>query len=582
MKIVNVIQGSDEWNAHRAGCFNASDAPAMLGISPHKTRTQLLEEYATGIVQEFDDVTLSRFADGHRFEALARPIAEEIVGEDLYPIIATEDYGLSRLLSASSDGMTLAYDKNFEHKSLNNDLREVFDNELPLSELYTSQMEQQHMVFGCDETLFMASKFDDNDELLERRERTYKSDSAMRNRIIAGWKQFEIDLANYKPRAIAEKPNAEVTIDLPALFVHAKGEITTNNMAEFGNALKAKLEEVRSIVLLTDQDFSNAKAAAKQFRETAKAIMLTEKQMLAQTETIGEASLEMKAWVKDLNATALQLEKDVEREDLTKKRGMIYEAVVVYGEHIAALEAEISPIRISVPIPDFVGAIKGKSKYSNMQNAIDTALANGKIAADAQAKDYRAKLDWYKANTDGFVALFPDLATIITKPTDDFVLTVTSRIDKQKADDAAKLEAQRVAMQAEADRKAKEQAEAEIAKAKAEQEAIHAAEIAKVQAEERAKAQSEAAAARAKSAEEAKNKADIEAARIRAEEQAKAQVEVKRAAAISAPAVKEAVCKSSTPTDDAIIQCVAAHFGVSYGTACDWILKMAERMELSA
>jgi len=255
MQIHNLQQGSPEWHQHRVKCFNACDVPAMLGISQYKTRTQLLEEYATGVVQEFDEATLRRFADGHRFEALARPIAEEIIGEDLYPIIATEDYGLSRLLSASSDGITMAYDKNFEHKSLNNDLRDVFDNDLPLSELYTSQMEQQHMVLGCDETLFIASKFNDNDELVEKRERTYKSDSAMRDRIIAGWKQFEIDLANYVPRVIAEKPKAEIVIELPALFVHAKGEITTHNMKEFGEALKAKLEEVRAIALVSDQDF---------------------------------------------------------------------------------------------------------------------------------------------------------------------------------------------------------------------------------------------------------------------------------------------------------------------------------------
>jgi putative phage-type endonuclease len=471
MQIHNLQQGSPEWHQHRVKCFNASDVPAMLGISQYKTRTQLLEEYATGIVQEFDEATLRRFADGHRFEALARPIAEEIIGEDLYPIIATEDYGLSRLLSASSDGLTMAYDKNFEHKSLNNDLREVFDNELPLSELYTSQMEQQHMVLGCDETLFMASKFNDNDELVEKRERTYRSDSAMRDRIIAGWKQFEIDLANYVPRVISEKPKAEIVIELPALFVHAKGEITTHNMKEFGEALKAKLEEVRAIALVTDQDFSNAKAAAKMFRDKAKEIKVSKDSMLSQTVTIGEAARMMDAWSKDLNETALQLEKDVEKEDLAKKRLMVSEAGLAYSAHIEALEAETRPIQLNVQRPDFATAIKGKRNYASMQGAVDDALANGKIAADAAAKDIRAKLAWCKETSAGYGFLFNDLAQIIGKPMDDFQLVVTSRIDAYKAAEAAKLEAEREAMRIEEEAKAKAKVEAEAAAARAKLEA---------------------------------------------------------------------------------------------------------------
>jgi len=63
MQIHNLQQGSPEWHQHRVKCFNASDVPAMLGISQYKTRTQLLEEYATGVVQEFDEATLRRFAE---------------------------------------------------------------------------------------------------------------------------------------------------------------------------------------------------------------------------------------------------------------------------------------------------------------------------------------------------------------------------------------------------------------------------------------------------------------------------------------------------------------------------------------
>lgn len=38
-------------DAHRAQHHNASEAPAMMGCSPYKTRAQLVREMATGIGQ---------------------------------------------------------------------------------------------------------------------------------------------------------------------------------------------------------------------------------------------------------------------------------------------------------------------------------------------------------------------------------------------------------------------------------------------------------------------------------------------------------------------------------------------------
>jgi hypothetical protein len=78
-------------------------------------------------------------------------------------------------------------------------------------------------------------------------------------------------------------------------------------------------------------------------------------------------------------------------------------------------------------------------------------------------KDVRAKLAWCKENAAGHSALFPDLQQIITKPMEDFALTITSRIEKAKADEAAKLEAERARIRAEEEEKA-------VAKVKAEQD----------------------------------------------------------------------------------------------------------------
>lgn len=149
MEYHSFAQVSPEWHSHRATHFNASDAPAMMGCSPYKKRAELLREMATGIVDaEIDPITAKRFADGHRFEAWARPLAEQIIGEDLYPVT-----GSNGKLSASFDGLTVDESTAWEHKSLNDALRYTPWDEgngwhLPLH--YRVQMEHQCMVAGCE------------------------------------------------------------------------------------------------------------------------------------------------------------------------------------------------------------------------------------------------------------------------------------------------------------------------------------------------------------------------------------------------------------------------------------------------
>jgi len=83
----------------------------MLGLSSYRTRTELLREKSTGITPDVDAATQRRFDAGHRFEALARPLAEQIIGKKLYPVIGSEGK-----LSASFDGLTADDTTCWEHK----------------------------------------------------------------------------------------------------------------------------------------------------------------------------------------------------------------------------------------------------------------------------------------------------------------------------------------------------------------------------------------------------------------------------------------------------------------------------------
>ncbi|MFZ2982012.1 MAG: YqaJ viral recombinase family protein [Sphingobium sp.] len=497
-KVHHLVQGSDEWKAHRAtqGMINGSEIAAIMGLSTNTGRGELLRLKSLGMEKEFSDYVQKYILDkGHEHEALARPIAEDIIGDDLSALVMTDTID-GVLFSVSFDGITQGYDTTSEHKSLNQALAAALDAGY-LPDEYHPQCEAGLMVSGAKRCLFMASR---DGDVSTMRHFWYDSNPELRARMIAACKQFEIDRINYAHTEVAERPAAAVTIELPALFVHAKGEITTHNMDAFGLALTNKLAEVRAIALVTDQDFSNAKEAAKKFRETAKAIALSKEAMLAQTETIGEAARKMDAWVKDMNATALQLEKDVDREDAAKKAAIVSGARIAYVDHIKALNERIGGQYMATAIPNFAEAIKGKRNYGSMTDAVNTMLANAKVEADMLADRIEANsksLDAGNGEGMDYRFLVPDFAAVCTKARDDFDALVTSRLaahrerEAEKAEAAKKAEDARVAAAVEAERKAGEARAAEAVRLAA---SIEAARVIKEEAEKAAEPKNFAAA----------------------------------------------------------------------------------------
>ena len=548
MQTLNLIQGSNEWHAHRRAHFNASDAPAMLAVSPYKTRGQLLEELKTGIGQEFDAATERRFADGHRFEALARPLAEKIIGEELSPIVGSEGK-----YSASFDGITFDESINFEHKSLNAELRRIFDSGEPLPELYTIQMEQQHLVSGAERTLFMASAWDADGNLIEERHCWYEPNMALRKRIIDGWEQFEKDMADYVPPVIEEKATADSIMELPALSVQATGMVTHSNLPQFKAAAEQYIAAINT-ELVTDQHFADAEATVKFCKSTEEKLEVTKAAILAQTASIDEVIRTVDHIQAQLRDKRLMLDKLVKSEKEARKVALVRDAGDKYAAHVTALKSEIGGVQFLSLLPrqDFGAAIKGLKSMQSMHDALDTALANSKIEADATAKDIRDKLAWCKEHAAGHSALFPDLQQIIIKPFEDFTLTITSRIDKYKADEAAKAEAAIKRIEAEA-------------KAKAEREAAEklAAEEARIRAEERAKAEAESVI------------------KTKAEAAARVKMEVAASAAPSAPASISAISNDeetqnpapivARPTRMQMVTAIAERYRVPVTIADEWL-----------
>jgi len=434
----NLKQGTPEWHAYRAEHFNASDAPAMMGCSPYKTRSQLMHELHTGLTAEVDAGTQRLYNDGHRFEGLSRPLAEEIIGEDLYPVTGSLDN-----LSASFDGLTMDETIDWEHKTLNEQLRSVMvdgctGKDLPL--MYRVQMEQQLLVSGAEKCLFMASKWN-GDQLVEERHCWYFPDLELRQQILDGWLQFEADLAAYVPPAAAEvKPVGKTPETLPALRVEVTGMVTASNLAQYKEHALAVFAGINRD-LQTEQDFADAEKIVKWCGDVESRLEAAKQHALSQTQSIDELFKAIDDIKAEARSTRLDLGKLVDKRKDEIRADIVNTARAAYTEHVAGLNGEIYPAVINCPAPDFSGAIKGKRSLDSMRDAVDVALANGKIAADAQAKAIRANFAAYKSDAEGYEFLFADLAALLHKAADDFNLVVKSRIDAHELAEAAKANA---------------------------------------------------------------------------------------------------------------------------------------------
>lgn len=454
MKIINAAQGSQEWLDIRAKYFTASEAPAMLGGSQYKTRQALLREKATGHAEDVDASKQRLFDRGHDAEAVARPLAEAIIGEDLFPAtVAAEIDGLPLL--SSHDGITMDEQTNWENKLDNERLRAMIATG-DLDAGYWPQVEQQMAVTGAARTLFTIC---DGEKITGHL--WYESKPERRAQLIAGWKQFAEDLAMYQHVEAAPVAVATPVRDLPILFVQARGEVTSTNMPSF----KATVSEFLGSLNFTpknDQEFADSKAIAAKLREGAKALIAKKAEMLAQTASIGDVASECDAISKQMNAAALALEKEVDREEANRKGRLIQSGQDQFAAHITALEKRIG-MRMPAMSADFAKAIKGKSKLESMENGIATELARAKIAANELADKIDANMSRYAEIATGYEFLFRDIEILAVKDADGFEAIVLQRINQHAESERKRLDAERDRIRIEEERKANAKAAAEKA-----------------------------------------------------------------------------------------------------------------------
>lgn len=421
----DLVQGSKEWHTYRAWPRrNASEAAQAMGVSKTGTRNDLLKEKHTGYKAEASDFVQKKVFDvGHAVEALARPIAENIIDDMLCPLTFSDgDY------SVSVDGITLDYEINFEHKQWNDELGESIRNNI-LPDYHKPQVQQSLMITGAKKCLFMVSNGTEEKcaWMWVYPDPDYWKD------ITNAWDQFAIDLSNYTYKEPVKKSLPSVIVNLPSVTYSVEGLAVISNIPDYRKVV-ADLIATSNTKPETDLDYVNLETIIKEFSVGEKRLPVLLDQILSKFSSVKEITDMFNETIDMMSKFRRSAEKIVKEGKENVKNKIVIAARNAYSIHITEVNKEISPIKIPVNYPDFAGAMKSKRTIDSLNNAVDTLSAAARIDANNLAVKIKEKLDWFNSvaadnNLPGFEILSNEsLQDAIFKPIDDFQLLVNSLV----------------------------------------------------------------------------------------------------------------------------------------------------------
>jgi predicted phage-related endonuclease len=429
MKIHDLAPGTPEWHEHRLNHWNASEAAAMLGLSPHMKRNELLRMKHTGNPQVFSEwFEKNILANGHAVEAEIRPHIEAKIGQELYPVIGSEGK-----LSVSFDGLTMDGKEAWECKQWNEAIAELVRSSCTVPDSHMPQIQQALMVSGADRLLFTVT-----DGTPERCESVWvEPDTEWFKRINQGWAQFADDLANYTPPADAPAAVAAPIEALPALVVRVEGKVLSTNLGPFRARAMAFIESIKTD-LQTDQDFADAEGMTKFLADGEKQLEAAKAAALAQTASIDELFRTIDGIREEMRAKRLTLERTVKARKDTIRTEIEDGGKAALAAHVAKLNERLGrPCMPAIPA-DFAGAMRGKKTIASLRNAVDTELARAKIAASEIADTIEINLIALRDLAGDYKMLFADTAQLVLKDRDSVVAIIRQRIADHTAEQERK------------------------------------------------------------------------------------------------------------------------------------------------
>lgn len=480
MKRLNLVQGSPEWKAARIEYNTASEASIVAGMSKNVSRDELLRMKASGSEQEFSGWFEKNILEkGHAVEAAARPFAEKRIAEKfgldeddamLFPVTCVDD---SAAYLASCDGLTDDGLIGWECKQWNAEKAATVESG-SIPECDKWQVAQQLMVTGAKHWLYTVSDGTESGSVHV----WVTPDMFEFDFLVSAWKQFEADLKNYKAPEAKPKAVADEVTALPAVSMVASGEVSVvENFSVFEKGLTVFLQQKLVREPKTDNDFATLEQQIKAMKKAEDMLKAAGESVLAQVEAVDAAMKKKDGLAALVRENRLMAEKLLKTEKDRRRFEIIDAANKELTNHLTQMSGiigfTINPNEVNA---DFAAAAKGKKTIDSVQSAVNDAMALAKIEVRGLCQRAEDNMErWGRTVSKATEALFPDLAQLVFRPADDFILIVKARIAEYE--------------QAQREREEQIRREAET---KAQQEVI-AAQRAKEQAEAQARYDAEAA-----------------------------------------------------------------------------------------
>jgi putative phage-type endonuclease len=152
MKIVDLKQNSKDWHTWRKRGIGASEAGAVLDVSPYTSPFELWGE-KTGLVEKapFNEFAIAAMKHGHDTEPEARAAYETLTGIKMEPL--TAEHSEHPFIRASFDGINIPLERILEIKCTGKTIFEQISKSKKAPAHYHAQVQQQLMVCGfkyCD------------------------------------------------------------------------------------------------------------------------------------------------------------------------------------------------------------------------------------------------------------------------------------------------------------------------------------------------------------------------------------------------------------------------------------------------
>ncbi len=429
MKVVELVQGSPEWIAHRFEHNNASEAPFIMGKSKKVSRDEVLRMKATKEEKEYSDFIKNVvFEKGHEAEAAARPIIEKQFDIKFSALVA-----VNGKLGSSFDGLDFDNVIGWEHKIYNKELFALMEaGEWPQDHIW--QMEHHFLVCPTlKEIIFTVSDGTEENCISQ----VYKSTPARRKKLIAAWELFDKDLAEYIVPEKVEKLEPEVPKQLPSIQHEVKGTLINTNFSKYREQVMILVEQA-SKPMESDQDFVNGGELAKTFIDAEDKIEQAKAAVLAKFSQLEEFTNEADEIKEMIRQPRIRLVKLVEAEKVRRKALAMSEGEKAVLTYLEGVNSGLEGVSLDKPLMLFQAATKGMSSLEKIIEKVNQTVADLKLGIDEEAGKVRINLKALEEQASGFKTLFPDLQQLVFKDPEDFQAFITARIATHKAEQAEK------------------------------------------------------------------------------------------------------------------------------------------------